>query len=134
MQQILDLDGNLQPWQLSGGISHGKLLTKSDLHLKARDLLKECFPTLQILEEVPIPLRKTETLYLDFYLPLIRKCIEVHGSQHYKFTPFYHTNLMGFAKHKKRDHDKQEWCHQNNIIYIELPYNESIEEWKIRLM
>jgi len=133
MQQILDLDGNLQSWQLSGGIAHGKLLTKSDLHLKARDLLKDCFPTLQILEEVPIPLRKTEILYLDFYLPLIRKCIEVHGSQHYKFTPFYHTNLMGFAKHKKRDQDKQEWCHQNNIIYIELPYNESIEEWKTRL-
>jgi hypothetical protein len=54
-------------------------------------MLHEKFPTLQILEEVSIPLRSKETLYLDFYIPLIKKCIEVHGEQHYKFVPFYHT-------------------------------------------
>jgi hypothetical protein len=134
MQQVKDLDGILQSWSLSGTMANAKLLNKSDLHLTARQLLRECFPTIQILEEVPIPLRRSETLYLDFYLPLIRKCIEVHGSQHYTFTPFYHVNRMGFAKHKKRDQDKKEWCETNGITYIELPFNEKIDQWKARLL
>jgi hypothetical protein len=99
----------------------------------ARLLLKDIYPTLQILEEIPIPLRRSETLYLDFYLPLLKKCIEVHGEQHYKFVPFYHQNIMGFAKQKKRDNEKQEWCRNNNIEYIELPHYEDIESWKKRL-
>lgn len=130
MQQIIDLDGNTQNWSLTGTIAHGRVHNKSDLHLKARSLLKECFPTVQLLEEVPIPLKKSEVLYLDFYLPLLKKCVEVHGSQHYKFTPFYHVNMMGFAKHKKRDKEKQEWCQINGIDYLELPFDKTIDEWR----
>jgi len=134
MQQIRDLDGSIQNWSLNGGLAHGKLQNKSDLHLIARQLIKECFPTLQVLEEVAIPIRRSETLYLDFYLPLSRKCVEVHGEQHYKFVAFYHTNIMGFAKHKKRDQEKKEWCLLNNIEYVELPFNENMEQWKNRLL
>lgn len=135
MQQVIDLDGNIQHWSLSGGISHGHTYNnKSDLHLLARTLIKECFPTLQVLEEVPVSIRRSETLYLDFYLPLTKKCIEVHGEQHYKFVGFFHVNQMGFAKHKRRDAEKKEWCDINNIRYIELPYNETVDEWKQRLL
>lgn len=134
MQQVIDLEGKTHNWSLTGAIAHGKLTNKSDLHLKARALIRECFPTLHILEEVPIPLKKSEILYLDFYLPLTRKCIECHGIQHYNFVPFYHNNMMGFIRHKKRDRDKAEWCHINRIAYIELPYNESIEDWKNRIL
>lgn len=134
MQQIIDLDGQIHNWNLSGGIAHGKVSKKSELHLLARNLIRECFPTLQILEEVPITLRRSETLYLDFYLPLNRKCIEVHGEQHYKFVAFFHVNPMGFAKHKKRDIEKKEWCHINGIDYVELPYNENLELWKNRIV
>jgi hypothetical protein len=133
MQQIVDLDGNTQNWSLTGGIAHGKIQSKSELHLAARSLLKDSFPTLQILEEIQIPLRKSETLYLDFYLPLIKKCIEVHGEQHYRFVAFYHVSPIGFARHKKRDAEKKEWCLKNNIEYIEFAYNESIDEWKAKL-
>jgi hypothetical protein len=131
--QIKDLDGNLCHWQLIGGIAHGKAKNKSALHLLARDLVHKCFPTMQILEEVPIPLRRSETLYLDFYIPLLKRTIEVHGEQHYKFVPFYHNNLLGFVKHKKRDQEKQEWCDTNGITYIELPFNEDEEAWSNRI-
>ena len=134
MNSVIDLDGRLQQWSLTGSISHGKLQNKSELHLLARSILKECFPTLQILEEVSIPVRRGEILYLDFYLPLSKKCIEVHGEQHYKFVTFFHIDIMGFAKHKKRDSEKKEWCEINNIKYIELPYNLSSEEWKARIL
>jgi hypothetical protein len=134
MQKIIDLDGNYQTWSLTKGSLNGKLSGKSDPHLQARGLIKDIYPTLQILEEIPIPLRKAETLYLDFYLPLIKKCIEVHGEQHYKFVAFYHQNIMGFAKQKKRDNEKKEWCENNGIQYIELPYNENLEQWKQRIL
>lgn len=134
MNSVVDLDGHLQQWSLTGTIAHGTIQKKSDLHLQARTLLKTCFPTLQILEEVPIPIRRGEVLYLDFYLPLNKKCIEVHGEQHYKFVQFFHVDRMGFAKHKKRDKEKKEWCELNNLKYIELPYDLSVEEWKDRIL
>lgn len=132
--QVKDLDGNISNWQLIGNIAHGSAQNKSGLHLEARSLIHSCFPTLQVLEEVPIYIRRSEVLYLDFYLPLSKKCIEVHGEQHYKFNKFYHHTFLGFVKHKKRDQEKKEWCHINNIALIELAYNETIEQWKDKLI
>jgi hypothetical protein len=111
-------------------MAHGKIDNKSSLHIRARKLLTTRYPTLQILEEVPIPLRRSETLFLDFYIPLIKQCVEIHGEQHYKFTPHYHTNMLGFIKHKKRDRDKISWCELNGIQYIELPFDKSDSEWE----
>jgi hypothetical protein len=130
---VKDLDNNTYNWNLRGNIAHGKSDNKSQLHLQARSLIKDIFPTLQVLEEVPIQARRSEILYLDFYLPLNKICIEVHGEQHYKFVSHYHNNTMGFIKHKKRDRDKQEWCKINGIKYIEFPFNENSEEWRHRL-
>lgn len=127
--QVKDLDGNNHFWHLTGNMAHGKTVNKSSLHLNARNIISKVFPTLQVLEEVPIPLRKSETLYLDFYLPLKKMCIEVHGEQHYKFVPFYHSNMLAFLKSKKRDSEKQEWCSINNIEYIELSFDKP-DEWE----
>lgn len=128
--QVIDLDGNISRLTLKGGISHGYYEShKSDLHLCARTLIHKCYPTLQVLEEIPIHIRKSEVLYLDFYLPLLKKCIEVHGQQHYEFVRFYHQTTLGFIKHKKRDSDKKEWCVKNSIQYIELPYNKK-DQWE----
>lgn len=133
MLEIIDLDDITHKWSLKGHIAKGSAKNKSSLHLQARALIRDLFPTFQILEEVGIPVRKNETLFLDFYLPLTKTCIEVHGEQHYKFVQFYHNNTLGFLKHKKRDQMKKEWCEKNDIYYIELPYNESIDEWTKRL-
>lgn len=132
--QVTDLDGNVFNWQLIGNIATGSKTNKSSLHLKARDLIHECFPTLQVLEEVPVSIRKGETLYLDFYLPLNKKCIEVHGEQHYSFNRFYHNTVLGFIKHQKRDRDKKEWCEINDITFIELPFSENIDQWRLRII
>ena len=130
---IKDLDDNSHNWNLTGNMAHGKVSNKSSLHLRARSIITSLFPTLQILEEVPIPLRKSETLYLDFYLPLTKTCIETHGEQHYKFIGHYHNNQFGFIKQKKRDKEKIEWCSINGIMYVELPFNENDEEWSKRI-
>jgi hypothetical protein len=130
---IKDLDANTHNWQLTGNMAKGKVDNRSSLHLKARSLITQQFPTMQILEEVPIPLRRSETLYLDFYLPLKKICFEVHGEQHFKFVPFYHANILAFKKAQKRDHDKQEWCEINGIQYVSLAHNEDTETWNERI-
>lgn len=131
--QVIDLDNNHHTWHLTGNIARGKIYNKSSFHLKARELLSGLFPTLQLLEEVSIPLRKGETLYLDFYLPLKKMCVEVHGEQHYKFVPFYHSNMLSFLKAQKRDREKAEWCNINNIRYVTLPHFENNEQWMNRI-
>lgn len=132
--QIKDLDRNSRAWNLTGYISKGKLINKSSLHLQARKLISEIFPTLQVLEEVPIPVRKSETLYLDFYLPLKKLCVETHGEQHYKFVSFYHNNILSFLKSQKRDREKEEWCNINDIKYVVLPHYENMDQWKGKIL
>lgn len=131
---ITNLDGDQVSWGLTGHISKGRIQNKSSYHLQARTLLSSLHPTLQILEEVGIPIKKGQTLYMDFYLPLLKWCVEVHGEQHYKFVPHYHGNIMSFLKSQQKDKDKQEWCLINNIKYIELPYDENLDQWKDRLV
>jgi len=131
--QVKDLDGISHKWHLTGNMARGKIDNRSSFHLKARELITNTFPTLQILEEVTIPLRKSEALYLDFYLPLKKLCVEVHGEQHYKFVPFYHSNMLTYLKSQKRDREKEEWCNINGITYVVFPHFENIEEWKQRL-
>lgn len=126
--EVIDLDGHQLSWNITGHINKA-FAKKSSFHNKARDLIRLIYPTMQILEEVPVYLRKSEIVYLDFYLPLNRKCLEVHGQQHYEFTPFYHSNKISFLRAQKRDRDKKQWCELNGISYIELPYNK-IDEWE----
>ena len=94
--RVVDLDGNASVWKIKGHIvKNNDSRPRSKHHLKARALLKEMFPTCQLIEEVSIAPRKGEVLYLDFYIPLHSLCVEVHGEQHYKFIPHYHGNMMG---------------------------------------
>jgi hypothetical protein len=132
--QVKDLDGIAHPWHLTGHIAKGKINNKSSFHLQARQLLSSIFPTLQILEEVSIPLRRSETLYLDFYMPLKKMCIEVHGEQHYNFVPFYHNNILNYLRSQKRDREKEEWCLMNGLRYVVLPHYENIDQWTKRLI
>ena len=129
---VSDLDGLQQELRLTGHMPHG-ILNKSSYHLAARSILSSIYPTMQILEELPICVRKSEILYLDFYLPLNKIAVEVHGEQHYKFIPYYHRDILGFMKSKNRDKDKMMWCDMNGIRYIELPFNESLELWHNRI-
>jgi hypothetical protein len=131
--QVKDLDGNSHTWHLTGNMAHGRITNRSAFHLRARSTIGQLFPTLQLLEEVPIPLRKLETLYLDFYLPLKKLGIEVHGEQHYGFVPFYHNNMLSYLKSQKRDREKQEWCEINNITLIVLPHFETDDQWLERI-
>ena len=132
--KIRGLDGQIHNWKLHGYVVRAsESRPRSKLHLKARSILKDIFPTVQILEEVAAPITRTEKLFFDFYLNTVKLVVEVHGQQHYKFNTMFHTSAQEFANQRKRDRRKAEWCEYNNITYIELPYNEDEDQWRIRI-
>lgn len=106
-------------------------------HLKARELLHEYFKGYSIYEEVKLPgstnPSKKSVLFLDFFVPNARLAVEVHGVQHYVYSPFFHKTVAGFYESIYRDKLKKEWCEINSIDLIILDARDHIDIWKEQL-
>ena len=61
------------------------------------------------------------TLPFDFYLIDLKIAIEFDGEQHYKIKNFF-GGLDGFISTKIRDTIKNEYCRDNNIKLVRIPY------------
>jgi hypothetical protein len=107
-------------------------LNKSKYHLAAREVIKGVFSSTKLSEEVHIP-GCPSTMYIDFFIPLMKIGIEVQGEQHYKMIGHFHKDKAAYYLARKRDREKAEWCELNGISLIEFPYNESPEQWEARL-
>lgn len=128
---VHDLSGRSHSWVLKNHIpKFSDTRPRSQLHLTAREILKDIYPTDPILEEVPIP---GEGLYFDFYLPMRKVAVEVHGEQHFSYNSFFHREPKDFLRQRKNDITKREWCILNSITLVELPYNETQHEWINRI-
>lgn len=133
--KIIGLDSQEYSWIPSNNIVDTE--KRSGLHNKAKELLKERYPNDRILEELVLPGTKTatrkSTLKADFFIPVRKLIIEVHGEQHTEFNNFFFKSKMDFYKAQARDRDKKQWCEINNFELIELFHNESIEEWRSKI-
>lgn len=107
--------------------------SKSTYHLRARAVLKRIYPCDSVVEEIFLP-GCPSTLYADFYLPLRALMVEVQGEQHYKQVECFQPTMMDHLKAKGRDVTKRQWCVLNNICLVELPYNETDNEWTQRII
>ena len=133
--KVRGINGKEYVWNLSSyDVFYDDARKRSKYHIRARNLLKEIFKSYRVLEEVKLPgstaLNRKSVLYLDFYIPSIKMGLEVHGEQHYKYSPFFHKSQADFLKAKARDEDKIEWCEINDINIIVLKYSESDDEWR----
>lgn len=70
-------------------------------------------------------LRYKGLLKFDFYIPIYNTCIEVDGGQHYRPVALW-GGEDNFKITKLRDELKNEYCKNNNINLIRIPY------WKLR--
>lgn len=61
------------------------------------------------------------TLPFDFYLPQYNCCIEYDGQQHYKYGCF-NESLLDLMEIKIKDNIKTQYCKDNNIKLIRIPY------------
>lgn len=130
--KITGLDNRQYSWPPSGHeVNFDDIRPRSELHIRCRNILRSLYPTQPILEEVPLPGSK---LSFDFFLPWRKVAIECQGEQHYKYNQHFHRNRMEFARAKNRDKRKKDWCLENNIRLVELPFNENDEEWKEKII
>lgn len=106
-------------------------------HSLAREILKEVFHGFLVCEEIKIPgavnPSKRAALYLDFFIPNFNLAVEVHGTQHFEYTPFFHKTKQGFLEAKYRDRCKSEWCELNSITLVELRFDEDEQTWRKKI-
>lgn len=68
-------------------------------------------------------LKHQRKLKFDFFLPKYNCCIEYQGQQHYKAVEYF-GGEQSFKENQLRDNIKREWCKENNIKLIEIPYTD----------
>ena len=133
--KAIGFNGREYNWNLNKYDVYGDDKRKrSAPHLRARKILKEIYHSYRILEEVKLPgstlpYRKS-VLYLDFFIPVIKVGIEVHGQQHYEFVPFFHKTMVDYLLSMNRDDDKADWCEVNNINLIVLKHSDNDDDWR----
>lgn len=66
-------------------------------------------------------LKYKSKLRFDFFLPDYNCCIEYQGEQHYKAIQYFGGEKQ-FEEQKDKDNIKRQWCKENNIKLIEIPY------------
>lgn len=137
--KVTGINGREYVWNLNPYyIKKDNKRPRSKFHLKARELLSEIFHSYKILEEVKLPgstaLHRKGVLYLDFYIPQIKRAFEVHGQQHYEYTPFFHKSKADFILAKAKDEDKIEWCRLNGIKITELKYSDNKDIWREQIV
>lgn len=130
LPRVQGLDGREYKWNYSHKTKSSKA---SSLHKKAKELIDQELPSYTYFEEVLLPGTKVragdKNLIADFYIPALSVIIEVHGSQHYHYNGHFFKDRMQWYRFLRRDKDKKRWCIKNDLIHVELPYNE-VENWK----
>ena len=137
--KVTGINGREYVWNLNPYyVKKDNKRPRSKFHLRARELLSEIFHSYKILEEVKLPgstaLHRKGVLYLDFYIPQIKRAFEVHGQQHYEYTPFFHKSKADFILAKAKDEDKIEWCRLNGIRITELKYSDNKDIWREQIV
>lgn len=130
--RVKGLNGREYSWKLTGRSLRKGEQKGSSYHARARKLIHSIFPNESLLEEVPLP--GSGKLTGDFFLPTRKLMVEVHGEQHYRFIIHFHRTPLGFLQSKQRDQQKVDWCELNSIRHVELPYSETDDEWKRRIL
>lgn len=80
-----------------------RYLRQNDIQFRTQERFLECKDKL--------------CLPFDFYLPQFNICIEFQGEQHYK-----KTSLLWSEELIKHDEIKRNFCYENNIKLIEIPW------------
>lgn len=130
MRTALGLDGKTYKFAPA---SNRMNTDKSSLHNEVIQIIKEEFPTIRPLEDVSARINRWVNLYIDIFIPICRVAIEVHGKQHFEEIGFFHKNRQDFFKSNRRDQQKKEWCELNEIVLVELRYDEDREEWRQKI-
>ena len=95
-----------------------KMETECRSHFEAifQDEFASCRPSFLLNEKTG------HNLELDGFNERLKIAFEYNGSQHYFFSPFFHTSEAAFEKMKQRDELKRRLCVKEGIQLITIPY------------
>ncbi len=88
-------------------------------------ILDTQFPHYTILPQKAVKVGY-KTLYLDYYIPQLKKAFEFDGEAHFSFIKHFHKTISGFLKSKGRDTQKDKYCKDNGITLIRISHNEAL--------
>jgi very-short-patch-repair endonuclease len=88
-----------------------KILEANNIKFLNEYIFKEC--------------KNEKSLRFDFYLPSYNMCIEFDGAQHFRSVEYW-GGEEGLKLIRKRDKIKNDFCKENNIKLLRIPY------WKIK--
>lgn len=95
---------------------NGKSLSKFQKSVK--DFLHPYWEQDIVFEEFPVV---GSRMHFDFFNSNKRVVVEVNGAQHLKYNKFMHGGKkINFLNQLKRDVDKQKFCKENNITFVEI--------------
>lgn len=77
--------------------------------------------------------KNTDMLPFDFYLPDYNVCIEYDGEHHFRPMEMW-GGYEKFLINQENDYIKNEYCKNNNITLLRLPYTYSKEEIKNEIL
>ena len=61
-------------------------------------------------------------LPFDFYIPSLNLAIEYDGEQHFKLNSCFNKTEKKLREVQKRDNIKTQYCKENNINLLRIPY------------
>lgn len=77
-----------------------------------------------VYEELKLPKSRKS---LDFFNLTLRVAVEIQGSQHTEYNPFFHgENRLGYYNQKMRDMEKANFCKLNEITLVEIFQGEEL--------
>lgn len=110
----------------AGDLISGKKVSCGCLKSKGERLVSTCLKSMKILFETQKSFNDCKNpktghiLYFDFYLPDYNCCIEYDGKQHY----IDNNHWESLKNIQYRDNIKNQYCKDNNIKLIRIPYTD----------
>jgi hypothetical protein len=64
---------------------------------------------------------------IDIFIPILGIAIEIHGEQHYNYTPFFHKDEVAWNYSVMLDTKKSNYLKEHGVKLIEIPFNSKIK-------
>jgi very-short-patch-repair endonuclease len=111
--------------------------SKSALHRKVRDLLRELYPQFTVSEEGSMRVNiggRATTVFVDLQVKEMNLCVECHGRQHFEFVPHFHGTRSGFVDAVARDQAKAQFIKSCGFSYLTIRFDEEKTLTRRRLL
>ncbi len=116
--RLINVNGRLVNKSVSQYIIDWNKKSRSNIQFETKQFLKKYWLSHIMYEEFPV---YGTLMKVDFLNATKKIAVEVQGSQHEKFNPFFHGNSRAnYLASIKRDYKKAKWLESNGFVLLEV--------------